>query len=256
MSRLAAGLLLLGVTLFAATSKLYLKDGTYQLVREYKVVNDRVRYYSVERSDWEEIPLDLIDMNRTEAEVKERGESRRKEAAEMAVEEKVEREQEREGERVPQDPGVYLAQGSELKALPRAECKVVNSKGRSALKVLSPIPMVAGKATVEVDGARSKNVAPIPRPEFYMRLAQEERFGIFKLTPHKDTRVVQQWSIMPMTKEITENQQEVAAFRKQLDDGLFKIWPEKPLDPGEYAVVEYTAGEKNIQVWDFRIENK
>ncbi len=40
-------------------------------------------------------------------------------------------------------------------------------------------------------------------------------------------------------------------FRKQVGDGLFKIWPEKPIEPGEYAVVEYTEGKVNMQVWDF-----
>ena len=44
---------------FAANIKLYLKDGDSHLVREYEVKGDRVRYYSVERGDWEEIPLAL-----------------------------------------------------------------------------------------------------------------------------------------------------------------------------------------------------
>ena len=34
-------------------------------------------------------------------------------------------------------------------------------------------------------------------------------------------------------------------------EGLYKIWPEKHLTPGQYAVVEYTEGKVNIQIWDF-----
>ena len=45
---------------YAATQRLYLKDGTYHMVREYKVQKDRVSYYSTERGDWEELPLELI----------------------------------------------------------------------------------------------------------------------------------------------------------------------------------------------------
>jgi hypothetical protein len=36
-------------------------------------------------------------------------------------------------------------------------------------------------------------------------------------------------------------------------DLLFKIWPEKELDPGEYAVIEHTEGKINLQVWDFGV---
>jgi hypothetical protein len=36
--------------------------------------------------------------------------------------------------------------------------------------------------------------------------------------------------------------------------GLYKIWAKEPLRPGEYAVVQYTLGTLNIQVWDFGIK--
>jgi hypothetical protein len=47
----------------------------------------------------------------------------------------------------------------------------------------------------------------------------------------------------------------VQTFTKQLsDNGLYKIWPQDSLPQGEYAVVEYTDGKVNMQVWDFRIQ--
>ena len=69
MRRYLLAFLLLLFTAWAANLKLYLKDGSYHVVREYQVQSDRVHFYSVERSQWEDIPLDLVDLRRTEAEV-------------------------------------------------------------------------------------------------------------------------------------------------------------------------------------------
>jgi hypothetical protein len=46
---------------------------------------------------------------------------------------------------------------------------------------------------------------------------------------------------------------EVATFKRQFGDQLFKIWPEKPLEGGEYALLEYTDGKVNPRVWDFTV---
>ena len=61
-------LFLFSVACWGATLRLYLTDGTYQWAREYQVLQDRVRYYSSERDEWEEIPLTMIDLHRTQME--------------------------------------------------------------------------------------------------------------------------------------------------------------------------------------------
>jgi hypothetical protein len=45
--------------------KLFLKDGSFQLVREYQIQGDRVRYYSLDSGSWELLPADLIDWDAT-----------------------------------------------------------------------------------------------------------------------------------------------------------------------------------------------
>jgi hypothetical protein len=251
MLRVLALLLLAALTLLAANIKLYMKDGTYQLVREYKVEENRVHYYSVERSEWEEIPVDLVDLKRTQAEIRALEDTRRADAVAMDAEDKAERAQRRETQRIPNDPGLYAVEGENLRTFKLAESKVVTNKGRSVLKVLSPIPMVSGKATLELDGASSSQIVAITQPEFYLRLSSEERFALIRCTPKKASRVVQKWNIIPITKEIIEEQNEVETYRRQMEDGLYKIWPAKPLEAGEYAVIQYTSGTAKVQVWDF-----
>jgi len=255
MRRFLFALYVLALTAFAANSKLYMKDGSFQLVTEYQVQADRVRFYSVERSQWEEVPLDLVDLRRTESEAAERQAERAQEVKATSEEEKAEREMRDEVAKIPQSPGVYYLDGNEVKSIKVAESKVHTNKGRSVLKVLSPIPMVTGKATLELDGAHSQNILTNPEQEFYIQLSDEERFGIVKLTPEHGIRVVEKLTTIPVTKEIVEEPIEVQVFRKQLSEGgLYKIWPMKPMGSDEYAVVEYTPGKVNMQVWDFAIQ--
>src|SRR5215813_8619803 len=108
---------LIAITAFAANIKLYLKDGGYHIVREYQVQTDRVHFYSVERSQWEDIPLELVDLKRTQSEVAERKAKLDADAKIIEQEEKVERELEKETSRIPQDPGVYWLEGDQAKVI-------------------------------------------------------------------------------------------------------------------------------------------
>ena len=240
----------------AAVVKLYLKDGTYQLAREYQVAGDRVKYFSTDREEWEEMPLDLVDLKKTEAEVKAREEVLREENKADADEDKAERQARREVRNVPADPGAYFVNGDSIQPLKLAEAKLVNDKRRSVLKLLSPVPLVAGKETLELDAPHSQMVVKDLSPEFYIRMSEEERFGIVKMGEHKGHRVVEKVTLIPVTKEIVEEPVIVPIYHRQGGEGLYKIWPQNPLEPGEYAVVEYTDGKINIQVWDFAVAAK
>jgi hypothetical protein len=239
--------------LFAANIRLYLKDGSYQLAREYKVEGDRVKFFSIDRGEWEEIPVTLVDLTKTQGEIKQREEAAKEEAAAADAEEKAEREARKEVEQVPVGEGVYLIEDGKLTPIKPGESKVVTDKRRAVLKIMSPVPLVPGKATLELDGPHAPAGTANREPEFYIRLSSDERFGIVRMGARKGNRVVEKLTVVPVSKETIEEPDLVPTFRKQVADGLFKLWPEKPLEPGEYAVVEYTDGKVNMQVWDFFI---
>jgi hypothetical protein len=247
--------LLVPLLLQAEIFKLYLKDGEYHMVREYQVIEDRVRYYSTERGEWEEIPKDLVDLDKTEGERKKVRDLVEKDERLQQAETKYERAEHREVAAIPAEPGAYFVEAGKVRTIAPADWKVETSNKRHLLQVITPLPVVAGKATVTVKGEHSEFVVHASEPEFYVRLNQLESFGIIRLTPKKDKdqRIVENVSIVPVSKENIEDLKEVETYQREVTPGLYKIWPAKPIAPGEYALVQYTSGELDLQLWDFAI---
>jgi hypothetical protein len=237
----------------ASNFPLYLKDGTHQMVREYKVDGDRVSYYSTERGDWEEIPLELVDVEKTEAELKSKSDERKQDMAAYEAEAKADKKQREQAAQIPSDAGVYRWVDDKMVTLKQAQARTVSDKKRSALRLITPIPIVAGKTTVELDGTQANYVVKDALPEFYFRLAEEERFGIARLRPGKNSRSVQSWTVVPVSNELVDELEAVEVFKQQIASDLYRLWPAKPLPPGEYALYEYTQGKGNIQIWDFAV---
>ena len=251
--------LMFAVAVFGGSVRLYLKDGTYQLANEYKVVKDRVSYLSSERGEWEEIPLELVDLARTKKEAAQHEEDLKADAKSQAEEDAALHHAVQQVEQIPSEPGVYYIRGGEtLEPIKVAESKIVLNKRREVLKYMSPIPLVPGKSTLEIDGDSASKAISDKRPEFFFRLSNFENFGIVKLTStKKGSRVVSNISVISITKQMIQQFQEIDTFKKQEGDNVYKIWPQKDMEPGEYALVEYTQEEDqssiNTQVWDFKI---
>ena len=238
--------------LSGARIKLYLEGGGDLLVSEYAVEGDRVRYYSVERSAWEVIPLQLVNLERTQRE-QERTEAvrqvRRKQDQALRA---AERRARTELHRVPLKDGVYYLKGNEVVPVQQAELIENNSKTATLLRVLSPLP-TAVKMTLKVEGPTSALVAADSRPMFYVRLEKISRLEILRLKAKSKRREVQVIQRIPESKEVIETHEAVEIFRQQLAPHVYKVWSVEPLPSGDYAVIEYTSGEADLRVWDFSV---
>src|SRR3974377_2379413 len=114
--------------------KLVLKDGTFQLVREYQRSGERVRYFSAERGDWEEIPAAMIDW---EATAKDAAEA---DKASQATVEKIHRSEEAKKMDAPLDidaslpvaQGVYLPSGEGLFVVEGKNVRLLEQAGSNS----------------------------------------------------------------------------------------------------------------------------
>jgi hypothetical protein len=159
--------------------RLILKDGSYQLVTKYEVKGDRVRYYSSEREEWEELPNSLVDWPATEKYEKDRASMA---AAPEAVQLDKEAEHERELEEQPQPqvaPGLRLPEESGVFLLDsfQGEPQIVeiqqtsgdinrNTKGNIFRGAINPV--ASSKATVEIEGAHATVQSHVDVPSLYI----------------------------------------------------------------------------------------
>src|SRR3954468_18986123 len=112
---LAAAMALHAQELSRGSKRLILKDGSYQTATKWEVKGDRVRYYSAERSLWEEVPNSLVDWKATEAWEKEHPKGASRETLQLSAEEEADKRAEEAktpavapGLKLPYDGGVYL----------------------------------------------------------------------------------------------------------------------------------------------------
>ena len=176
----------------ARGKKLVLKDGAYQIIREYQREGDRVRYYSLERGDWEEFPASMVDW---EATVKADAEEAKSSSAIIA---KVHQQDEAarmdnvadidaslpvgDGAFLPSGEGMFVVEGKSVRVLDQVSAGAKTDAKQTLKQILSPIPIVPGKRHVIIAGTRATVRLKTMRPEFYLREAapDQDRFPQWK----------------------------------------------------------------------------
>jgi hypothetical protein len=275
-----------------APRRLILKDGSYQLVTKYEVKGDRVRYYSQEREDWEELPNSLVDWPATEKYEKDRT-TPPPEAVQLDKE--LEREdvplpEVAPGLRIPEDTGVFLLdtfQGEPQLVEINQTAGDINRNTKINILRGTINPVAGPKQTVELEGAHAPVQSHVAVPTLYLKLddgppsvapsasqAETGKSGTAKDSqPQKPLVASERYLILhaeikgsrrlvagvkrELTGKIEHEQKTVKATANELRGGWLKLTPTESLAPGEYAVVEMSdKGSMNLYVWDFGVNPK
>jgi len=261
--------------------RLMLKDGNFQLVREYERKGERVRYFSLERGAWEEIPAAMVDWDAT---AKAQADA---DKASQALLGKIHAQEEATkietvldvdaslqvapGVFLPPGEGMFAIEGKSVTPIPQVGSQVKTDKKTFLKQVLSPIPIVPGKRNVEIPGAKSKTRISSTGPEFYLReappdpdspssVARSGRAGesgpeveLVRAIVKGNKRQLE--SIRSMFgQDIGAERKSIAIQRWEVAATVYRFTLGEPLQPGEYALAEILPGGLNLFVWDFGVD--
>jgi hypothetical protein len=261
--------------------KLVLKDGTFQLVRNYDRKGDRVRYYSAERGAWEEIPAAMVDWDATaKAEAAEKSEedalAKKVHALEQA--QKIETVMDIDaslqvapGVFLPPGEGMFLIEGKSVTLLEQAGSQVSTDKKQFLKQVLSPIPIIPSKRNVEIPGSRAKVRVTNTQVEFYLREAppdpdrttpieKSSRPGesgpeveLVRATVKGNKRQLEAIKSL-FGEQMEEKRATISLERWEMAPTVYRFTLSQPLPPGEYALAEILPDGMNLYVWDFGVD--
>ncbi len=263
--------------------RLILKDGTYQSVTKYETHGERVRYFSAERGEWEEVPKALIDWDATEKFEQGRQEEKlAPEAVELDKELEAERKAEQArspqvapGLHLPDEGGIFLLDTyqnqPQLAELQQSGTDLdKNTKSNILRSAINPL--AGARQTIELPGTHAKIQSHTTVPSLYINidtnqgapatvqaagepppLALTDRFKIIRIEVKGGKRVAGAVKVA-VTGKMKSDERFVAATATAMTGGWVKLTPAEPLAAGEYAVAEMMGKEGiNLYVWDFGV---
>ena len=255
--------------------RLILNDGSFELITQYSIQGDRVRYFSAERYAWEELPNSMIDWVATEEYARkavDESSSRMNRAIERAAGERQEEDAHTPlitpGLRLPSPEGVFLLdiyEGKpELNSLAQNEADLKKNEKENILRgVVNPI--ASSRQTIELAGLHARIQSHSLSPILYFSIdaadastgynveSAKDHLRIVRCETKKSNRIVAALNIAVYGK-VSQKAQYIEAKTERISDYWVKITPAAPLKQGEYALIEMDEkGSMNEFVWDFGV---
>ena len=270
-----------GIPALPRGKKLVLKDGSFQLVRDYQKLGERVRYMSAERGGWEEIPASLVDWDATAKA------AAAEQAEEEAVAKKIRTQEQAQnmqpvmdvdaslqvapGVFLPSGEGMFLIDGKYIMRLEQVGTETKRDKKQTLKQVLSPIPIVSTKQNVQIPGSHSTIRIKSTHAEFYLRevptdaerdsaIVKSSRPGdsgpeveLVRATVKGNSRQLESIRTL-FGQELEQKRTSISMLRWDVAPTVYRFTLSEALSPGEYALAELLPDGLNLYVWDFGVD--
>ncbi len=264
------GLVLSGSGRAQTARRLILTDGSYQMATEWNRTGDRVRYFSAERAEWEELPTALVDWKATEEWNAVRAKSQEEEMKQATEEQVAAHKEERTNTplvapelRLPEEGGVFLlevlAGKPVLQKVGGSKIQENDHEGKTILK-RSVIPVASQVQTIELKGAAAKVRVHSAAPSIFVDVDDRQgaipgdSFRMVRLARKKDLRVLAK-NTMAISGDQSQKEEFLHSRAEKLSGDWWKLIPLEDLKPGEYAIVVSAPGDdSNGVVWDFGVD--
>lgn len=274
-------------------TRLYLKDGTYQVVLSWKIKGKLIIYRSAERSgETEEIPLDLVDLDKTKSYAQIQDPQAN---PGPILDPELSREEREREEQVPEvAPNLHLPERESVLALDtfRDQPELIpltQTDGalnrQTAHNILRQTinPFAHAHQLVQIKGTKAQAQMHVDNPAFFIRVDADEdrsaeapsgafqvdtgqasvkpervsaksRYVIVRCDVRNDVRIVSTFEMDLVGSGAM--QEDVVETKQTLLPGghWLKLEPKQPLLFGEYALIEIiNEKELNLGVWDFGV---
>ncbi|MGA9883112.1 MAG: hypothetical protein WBQ34_05280 [Candidatus Acidiferrales bacterium] len=245
-------------------TKLMLKDGSYELVREYEIQGDRVRYYSIDRSQWEVIPAAIVNWDATK---KREAEEEKSQASLLAKVKKQEDEHDAlpaldidasleltPGVFLPPGDGLFVFDGKSVLQIPQAQTDSQISKTHLLERVLVPVPIIPSRKMISIPGEHAKFRVNTGQPEFYLRTADARTpdVELIRAKISHGKRHIMNLDELMGDQHATSNTLPMQQWVIAKD--VYRYTLGEKLPRGEYVIAEILPNEgMSLYVWDFGV---
>lgn len=245
-------------------TKLMLKDGSYELVSQYVIQGDRVRYYDVDNAQWEVIPTSIVDWEATR---KEEAQEEKNQASLLTKAEKQEDEQRAvpaldidaslevaPGIFLPPGEGLFVFNGKSVAQVPQARTSSALSKTHFVERVLVPVPIIPSRHTLEIPGEHAKFRLSANQPEFYLRTKGGLEPDVLLLRAkihHGDRHIMNLDSLMGQEHDSGDT---LPMQTWEIARDVYRYTLAQKLPRGEYVIAEMVPNQgMSMYVWDFGV---